>query len=99
ARIRVAPRQALGLVEGARRPRSGSRSRAFRPDAQPPSAHRARARVARACRGAAPARTHRGLVKQVRVTLRGKKAHMALSGRMPLDLELWALKKKAGLFE
>jgi exopolyphosphatase/guanosine-5'-triphosphate,3'-diphosphate pyrophosphatase len=44
-------------------------------------------------------RTHRGLVKQVRVTLRGKKAHMALSGRMPLDLELWALKKKAGLFE
>ena len=44
-------------------------------------------------------RTHRGLVRQVRVTLRGKKAHMALSGRMPLDLELWALKKKAGLFE
>jgi exopolyphosphatase/guanosine-5'-triphosphate,3'-diphosphate pyrophosphatase len=44
-------------------------------------------------------RTHRGLVKQVRVTLRGKKAHLVLSGRMPLDLELWALRKKAGLFE
>jgi exopolyphosphatase/guanosine-5'-triphosphate,3'-diphosphate pyrophosphatase len=44
-------------------------------------------------------RTHRGLVKQVRVTLRGKKAHLVLSGRAPLDLELWALKKKAGLFE
>ena len=44
-------------------------------------------------------RTHRGLVKKVRVTLRGKKLHVALSARSPLDLELWALKKKARLFE
>ena len=44
-------------------------------------------------------RTHRGLVKKVRVTLRGKKLHVALSARAPLDLELWALKKKARLFE
>ena len=44
-------------------------------------------------------RTHRGLVKRVRVTLRGKKLHVALGARAPLDLELWALKKKARLFE
>jgi len=44
-------------------------------------------------------RTHRGLVKRIRVTPRGKKVHMILSARAPLDLELWALKKKARLFE
>ncbi len=44
-------------------------------------------------------RTHRGLVKRIRVTFRGKRAHMALSARQPLDLELWALRKKGRLFE
>jgi exopolyphosphatase/guanosine-5'-triphosphate,3'-diphosphate pyrophosphatase len=44
-------------------------------------------------------RTHRGLVKRIRVTPRGKKVHLVLSARAPLDLELWALRKKARLFE
>jgi exopolyphosphatase / guanosine-5'-triphosphate,3'-diphosphate pyrophosphatase len=44
-------------------------------------------------------RTHRGLVRKVRVTLRGKKAHLAVTARASVDLELWALKKKARLFE
>ena len=44
-------------------------------------------------------RANRGLVRRVRVTLRGKKVHMVLSARAPLDLELWALRKKARLFE
>ena len=44
-------------------------------------------------------RTNRGLVKRIRVTFRGKRVHMALSARQPLDLELWALKKKGRLFE
>ena len=52
-RIRCAARQALGPAEGPRGPRPGSRSLTFRPDPQPPSAHRARARVARARRRAA----------------------------------------------
>jgi exopolyphosphatase/guanosine-5'-triphosphate,3'-diphosphate pyrophosphatase len=44
-------------------------------------------------------RTHRGLVKRVRVSLRGKKAHLTLGARSACDLELWALKKKGRLFE
>ncbi len=44
-------------------------------------------------------RTHRGLVRKVRATLRGKRLHLALLARGPLDLELWALKKKGRFFE
>ncbi len=33
------------------------------------------------------------------MTLRGKRVHIALSARQPLDLELWALRKKGRLFE
>ncbi len=44
-------------------------------------------------------RTHRGLVRRVRVTLRGKKAHLSIGARAACDLELWALRKKGKLFE
>ena len=44
-------------------------------------------------------RTHRALVTRVRVTLRGKKAHLTLGTRSACDLELWSLKKKGRLFE
>ncbi|MCM3876657.1 MAG: hypothetical protein NEA02_09585 [Thermoanaerobaculia bacterium] len=44
-------------------------------------------------------RTQRGHAKKIRVTLRGKKLHLAIYARAPLDLELWALRKKARLFE
>jgi exopolyphosphatase/guanosine-5'-triphosphate,3'-diphosphate pyrophosphatase len=44
-------------------------------------------------------RANRGLVRRIRMTLRGKKVHMVLSARAPLDLELWALRRKARLFE
>ena len=44
-------------------------------------------------------RTHRALVNRVRVTLRGKKAHLTLGTRSACDLELWSLKKKGRLFE
>ena len=44
-------------------------------------------------------RTHRGLVTRLRVTLRGKKAHLTAGARSACDLELWALKKKGKLFE
>ncbi|HMA28737.1 MAG TPA: Ppx/GppA phosphatase family protein [Thermoanaerobaculia bacterium] len=44
-------------------------------------------------------RTHRGLVKRIRVTLRGKRVHLALSAHQAMDLELWALRKKGRLFE
>jgi exopolyphosphatase / guanosine-5'-triphosphate,3'-diphosphate pyrophosphatase len=44
-------------------------------------------------------RTHRNLVTNVRVSSRGKRIQLVVSASGACDLELWAARKKAGVFE